>query len=102
MNIETPAQFKGNEAFYEKMLRKFVNDLPAAWPPFDDAAADIESMRAFAHRIKGVAGNLGLNEIYQSAQQHETALRENKPSRELYQTFANACDAFRIAMPPQP
>jgi HPt (histidine-containing phosphotransfer) domain-containing protein len=91
-------QFKGNEAFYEKMLRKFVNELPAAWTPFGDAVADMESLMAFVHKIKGIAGNLSVNEAYQSAQELEIALRDDKPDVELYRAFTEACDAFREAM----
>ncbi|MDR0330942.1 MAG: Hpt domain-containing protein [Chitinispirillales bacterium] len=100
MAIETPARFKGKEAFYEKMLRKFVDMLPAQWANFDDAVADMENTKVSVHTIKGTAGNLDATEVYQCALQFETSLRNNAPDKYLYQMLIDACDALKKSLPP--
>ena len=99
MGLNTPERFKGKEAFYEKMVRMFVKDLPAQWSDFDTAAADIEATKKFVHTIKGVAGNLDAKAIYQSAVDFEASLRANQPDAELYRKFIDACDELKNALP---
>ena len=60
-------RFLGDEALYETCFRQFLSDpafaaLEAALDRGDGAAA-LEA----AHTIKGVAGNLGLTELYRAA-----------------------------------
>jgi len=99
--IVTPAKFKGKEAFYEKMLRIFVKDpLPQEWPSFDQAVADAENTKKIVHTIKGTAGNLDITDVYQSALQFETSLRNGTPDKALYQALIDACDALKNSLPP--
>jgi HPt (histidine-containing phosphotransfer) domain-containing protein len=99
MGLNTPERFKGKEAFYEKMVRMFVKDLPAQWADFDTAAADLEGTKKFVHTIKGVAGNLEATAIYQSAVDFEASLRANEPNAALYQKFIEACNDLKNALP---
>jgi HPt (histidine-containing phosphotransfer) domain-containing protein len=99
LGIVTPERFKGKEAFYEKMVRLFVKDLPETWAAFDDAVGDMEGTKVFVHKIKGTAGNLDLTEVYQSALQFEGSLRGNEPDKSMYQTLIDACNAVRQSLP---
>jgi len=99
MGIVTPERFKGKEAFYEKMLRLFVKDLPEAWASFDDAVKDVEGTKTSVHKIKGVAGNLDLAEVYQCALQFESSLRGGEPDKYLYQMLIDACGDLRKSLP---
>ena len=100
MSIETPAKFKGKEAFYEKMLRLFVKDLPESWPDFEAAVEDIENVKVQVHTLKGIAGNLDVTEVYQCALQFETSMRNGEPDRFLYHMFVDACNDLKKALPP--
>ena len=71
-------RFAGNEALYEKYLLKFKED-----PHFGGAkeafvAGDYEKLLKEAHTLKGVAGTLGLLDIYQTTSELVTALRNNE------------------------
>jgi HPt (histidine-containing phosphotransfer) domain-containing protein len=99
--IVTPAKFKGKEAFYEKMVRMFVKDpLPQQWLSFDEAVADVENTKKLVHTIKGTAGNLDIADVYQSALQFETSLRNGTPDKELYQALVDTCDALKKSLTP--
>jgi len=99
MGLITPERFKGKEAFYEKMVRMFVKDLPAQWADFDTAVADMEGTKKSVHTIKGVAGNLDIQSVYQSAVDFEASLRANEPKADLYQKFIEACDDLKNSLP---
>jgi HPt (histidine-containing phosphotransfer) domain-containing protein len=99
--IVTPAKFKGKEAFYEKMLRMFVKDpLPEQWQSFDSAVADAENTKKLVHTIKGTAGNLDIDDVYQAALRFEASLRNGAPSEELYVALIEACDALKKSLQP--
>jgi len=99
MGLNTPERFKGKEAFYEKMVRLFVKDLPEQWADFDTAVADIENTKKFVHTTKGVAGNLDARAIYQCAVDFEASLRANQPDAELYRKFIEACNDLKNSLP---
>ena len=71
-------RFAGNEALYEKYLLKFRDDVhyEAAKAAFD--AGDFETLLKEAHTLKGVAGTLGLVDIYQNCADIVTVLRSEK------------------------
>jgi len=99
VGIKTPAQFKGKEAFYEKMLKMFVKDnLPETWASFDEAIKDVDNTKALVHKIKGIAGNLFIEEIHQCALQFEISLRNNEPDRDFYKMFVESCNAVRNSL----
>ncbi|MEG1612921.1 MAG: Hpt domain-containing protein [Clostridia bacterium] len=69
-------RFSGNSALYEKFLKKFVND--------DTFLKMVEFMRVKnfeeaykgAHSLKGVTGNLGLTDLYNSCDAMCRAFKE--------------------------
>ncbi|MDR2579184.1 MAG: Hpt domain-containing protein [Chitinispirillales bacterium] len=101
MDIEIPVKFKGKEAFYEKMIRLFVKDLPDTWPSFDAMMGNTEEMKTFVHKTKGTAGNLDITEIYQCAAQFETSLRNDEPDADLYQMFVDTCTVLKRSVQTQ-
>ena len=71
-------RFAGKEALYEKYLLKFKED-----PHFEGAkaayeAADYESLLKETHALKGVAGTLGIMDVYQASAQIVSALRAER------------------------
>lgn len=61
------ARFLGDEALYEACFRQFLAD--PAFGALETAMDSGDGAAAFetAHTIKGVAGNLGLTELYHAA-----------------------------------
>lgn len=53
----------GNEALFERVLKKFIQD--DSYPQLVEALAaeDYEAAFRHAHTLKGVAGNLGINAL---------------------------------------
>jgi HPt (histidine-containing phosphotransfer) domain-containing protein len=101
LNIETPAKFKGKEAFYEKMYRMFIRDLPESWSDFDAAMEDMDNAGLLVHKVKGTAGNLDITEVYQCALQLEASMRNGEPDMDLYQMFVDACTVLKNSVPPE-
>ena len=71
-------RFAGNEALYEKYLLKFKDDVhyEAAKTAFE--SGDFDTLLKEAHTLKGVAGTLGLVDIYQASADIVTALRGDR------------------------
>ena len=71
-------RFAGNEALYEKYLLKFKDDVhyEAAKTAFE--SGDFNALLQEVHTLKGVAGTLGLIDIYQTCADIVTALRGEK------------------------
>lgn len=93
-------RFAGNEALYEKYLLKFKDDVhyEAVIAAFE--SGDFESLQKEAHTLKGVAGTLGLLDIYQNCADIVTALRGERTDQipEMISLLQNAykktIDAF--------
>ena len=68
-------RFAGNTVLYEKYLRKFKEDTHYEAVKSTFAAGDYETLLKEAHTLKGVAGTLGLLDIYQTSSDIVTALR---------------------------
>lgn len=71
-------RFAGKEALYEKYLLKFKED-----PHFERimntlAASDYEGLLKEAHALKGVAGTLGILDVYQVSAEIVYAIRAEK------------------------
>lgn len=68
-------RFAGNEALYEKYLLKFKDDghYEAVITAFE--SGDFDTLLKEAHTLKGVAGTLGLIDIYQNCADIVVALR---------------------------
>ena len=56
----------GNEALFERVLKKFISD--DSYPLLVEtlAAGDYETAFRHAHTLKGVAGNLGINALMEA------------------------------------
>jgi len=85
-------RFAGNEALYEKYLLKFKDDVhyEAAKAAFE--TGDFETLLKEAHTLKGVAGTLGLVDIYQACADIVTALRGERTEQapELFDLLQRA------------
>jgi len=74
------ARVAGNVALYRNLLHQFSEKYAGS---ADEIAAhlkntDVDSARSLAHAIKGMAGNLGENVLYEAAQHLELALKAEK------------------------
>ncbi len=58
------ARFGGNAEIYEKFLTKFPTDPNFAGMCESIEQQDVKAAFAFAHALKGVAGNLSMNRLY--------------------------------------
>ena len=93
-------RFAGNEALYEKYLLKFKEDVhyEAVIAAFE--TGDFDSLQKEAHTLKGVAGTLGLVDIYQSCADIVIALRSEKTEKVpemiglLQDAYKKTMDAF--------
>ena len=68
-------RFAGNEALYEKYLLKFKDDVHYEAAKTAFGSGDFDTLLKEAHTLKGVAGTLGLVDIYQACADIVTALR---------------------------
>ena len=93
-------RFAGNEALYEKYLLKFKDDVhyEAAKRAYD--AGDFETLLKEAHTLKGVAGTLGLIDIYQTCANIVTALRAERMDQvpQLFHLLQHAYEKTMIAL----
>lgn len=72
------ARFGDMIEFYVKFLKKFSED-----KNFEDLKialdrSNVKKIEEIAHTLKGVAGNLGLNKVYQYSNEIVNLARENK------------------------
>lgn len=70
----------GNEEFYLKMLRSFINRYPEGKTKIAEKLKeeDFKEAEREAHSIKGMSGNIGMNPVYQTSSELEKAIRENR------------------------
>lgn len=68
-------RFAGNETLYEKYLLKFKDDVHYEAAKAAYEAGDFDTLLKETHTLKGVAGTLGLTDIYQTCSNIVTALR---------------------------
>lgn len=68
--------FVENEALYVKYLGKFTTDghFAAAWKAYD--RLDYEAIEKEVHALKGLAGTLGMNRLFQACSVVVTELRK--------------------------
>ena len=73
----------GNQNLYITLLRHFVNDHGKDNQVIAQAVIqnDLPLAQRTAHTLKGVAGGIGAQALYDSSQKVETALKENQLSR---------------------
>ena len=77
------ARTNGNQVLYMKLLNHFVNDHGKDHQVIARAVLqnDIALAQRTAHTLKGVAGGIGAQALYDSSRKVETALKENRISR---------------------
>lgn len=63
----TVRRFMGNEAMYEKFLKKFADNSNYSGLAESLEAGDYEEAFKCAHTLKGVSANLGLDPIYKAS-----------------------------------
>ncbi|MDO4271044.1 MAG: Hpt domain-containing protein [Eubacteriales bacterium] len=68
-------RFCGNDSLYAKYLKKFFDDPNYREAGAALAASDWEEMLHAAHTLKGVAGNLGLDRLFETSGRIVAALR---------------------------
>lgn len=71
-------RFAGNTVLYEKYLLKFKEDIHYQGVKNAFTSGDYETLLKEAHTLKGVAGTLGLLDIYQRSSDIVTALRTER------------------------
>lgn len=73
------SQLSGNRELLFKLLHKFANEYRQLPTQLDDAFArnDWEQSRILIHTLKGVAGNLGCNALFEEARHCENQLKNN-------------------------
>ena len=74
----TLKRFMGNEKIYLKFIKKFLDDKNFEAIENGLAQNNYEAAFAGAHSLKGVAGNLGLNPVYEAASEMSELLRNAK------------------------
>lgn len=72
-------RFMGNQALYEKMLKKFPDNVRKLDVLSFIEANDADTAVANAHTLKGVSGNLSLTPLYQAYTSIVALLRDGKP-----------------------
>jgi len=90
-------RFAGNEALYEKYLLKFKDDVHYEAAKSAYEAGDFDTLLKEAHTLKGVAGTLGLTDIYQTCANIVTALRSERPEQ-VPQLFCMLQHAYEKTM----
>ncbi|MEZ4526528.1 MAG: response regulator [Desulfobacterales bacterium] len=81
--IDTRAGLKrvaGNQTLFRKLLAEFYQDYRDAVPKIKDMLEhkNAEELRRLSHTLKGVAGNMGAQELFLAAGQMEAAIREDR------------------------
>lgn len=81
------ARFGGSEALYQRFLKKFLqentyNELEQAWEN-----GNYEEIEKKAHTLKGVAGNLSLENLFSISNELVQAIRnvQYENTQEIYQ-----------------
>jgi len=93
----------GNNKLYVKLLRQFATQQSDAVGQIRAALAtnDFESATRLAHTLKGVAGNLGAEEVQLAAAAVETLLRDGAPAdstRQALEKLAGVLDPLLVQL----
>ena len=70
----------GNRALYRKLLVSFARDYAGTCDQVEQelAAGRVEAAEGLMHALKGVAGNIGANEVFQRAQDLDARLKQGR------------------------
>ena len=77
---EAMARFMDNSALYERMLKRLPDATEKAQVKAAFDAKDYDAAEKGAHALKGVAGNLALDALYEGYSKIVELLREGKPA----------------------
>jgi HPt (histidine-containing phosphotransfer) domain-containing protein len=82
-------QLGGNEALLTKMLGKFFVEFENTSAKIGGfiEANDIKSAKLLVHTVKGIAGNIGLQALYDCATRFDTELRTGMPNQAIIDEF---------------
>ena len=78
LGIDTQAaveRFAGNSALYERFALRFLDDRTMERVEAALAAKNWDGMLEAAHTLKGVAGNLGFTDVYETSSNIVSSLR---------------------------
>ena len=90
-------RFAGNATLYEKYLLKFKDDVHYEAAKAAYEAGDFDTLLKEAHTLKGVAGTLGLTDIYQTCANIVIALRGER-TEQIPQLFRLLQHAYEKTM----
>jgi polar amino acid transport system substrate-binding protein len=90
------ATTQDNHKLYRKLLLKFRDSEADFVDTFRKALTDkdMEAAQRYAHTLKGVAGNIGAEEVQQAAAALELACKENTPLDEIDPLLVNVAAAL--------
>lgn len=97
----TIERFLGNKKIYQQFLNKFLADNNYELFLEDIEKKDYENAQKHIHTLKGVAANLGLTPIFDSASQINNKLRNNELtdlvelSEQLIYNYKNICSIIK-------
>ncbi len=101
----------GNAQLYIKLLRRFIEEQANVAARIAGILDSGDRVRAaqLVHSVKGVAGNLGANEIFAQAQLLERCIRETKPADQINselvrfsELLSGLIDALKSHLPADP
>lgn len=72
-------RFMGNASLYEKMLVKFMDLMNDMWVDTDFDCNSYDDIIEKTHAIKGAAGNLSINPVYEAYTEIVNLLRAHQP-----------------------
>ena len=73
--------FAGNEKMYEKYLKRFSEDAHFADAKKAMADQDLHEVLEQTHALKGIAGTLGMTQLFDAANAVVTAIRQEHPEQ---------------------
>jgi len=87
------ARFGGKREKYFMSLAKFAEELPESFESFESFASDEkhEESCQYIHMLKGVSGNLAVNNIYDITVRLETRLKSKLLDKDTYVKWSESC-----------
>ena len=92
-------RFAGKVDLYVRNLLKFAAE-KTEFPPFEEAVSPekIKSAIMLAHTLKGLSGNLSVNNIFEAAKACEESLRSDAPDKRLYEELARVAERTKASI----
>lgn len=95
-------RFAGNESLYVRIAAKFINDTSYSSLVYAMESGNTEEGYRHAHTLKGTAGNLSFDRVYQVASKISDALHANNLTAaraemdELSDAYAEVMESLKI------